>query len=114
MKIGTCIASPKSLIPSAGRSKYTHNLDKRDLELIDGNPRSRFFPYCSSFTDSAPKTTEEFEYLRPLNPSNKSSFLAELKPLGDLDVVKFDTGYSVNAEEDAKARGRFSLYFGPH
>ena len=31
--------------------------------------------------------------------------------MGDLDVVKFAAGYSVNAEEDAK--GRFSLYFGP-
>jgi len=80
--------------------EFYSELDRQDLKLVDGNPHPRFYPYPAAFINPVSKTTEEFEYLRPLVfPSTKSPFLVKLKSSGEMAVVKFVARYGVGAHQ---------------
>ena len=57
----------------------------------------RFFPRYTTYTDRASYAMVEFEYLRPLTPSNKSPFLAKIIGSGEMVVVKFVARYGAEA-----------------
>ena len=78
---------------------FYDGLDKQDLKLLEGASHPRFYPYRTAFTSYPSKSVEEFEYCRPLAPSNKAPFLAKLKSSGDRVVVKFVTRYGAHAHQ---------------
>jgi len=94
--------------------EFYSELDRQDLKLVEGNPHPRFYPYSTTFTNPASKTTEEFEYLRPLVlQSTKSPFLVKLKSSGEMAVVKFVARYGVGAHQllaEAKMAPRLLFY----
>ena len=54
---------------------------------------------------STSKNTEEFEYLRPLGPSNNIPPLAKLKSSSDMTVIKFAARCCVDAQRLLAAAG---------
>ena len=80
-----------------GLDEFYEQLGRQDLGLSDRMPHLRFYPYITEFTASASKSTEEFEYIRPLTASATSPFLARLKSSGKMVVVKFVARYGEDA-----------------
>jgi len=80
-----------------GLEKFYDELSKQGPKLVDGKPRPRFYPHVTQFTDPISRTTEEFEYLRRLIPSDGSPFLVKLKYSGNMAVVKFVGRYGAGA-----------------